>query len=121
MLPSRFFVRAERALGGADTGARDQRGPGEASGETLASVDMGNKAHGGSKPSMNAGSCLSNGSILDSQMWTQPLSPLLSSFPGLIPPPQWWMRGIRNASICMAEYLQRGSRVSAQPAPQKYW
>lgn len=67
MLHSRFFVRALRAFGGADTGARDRRGPGEASGGKLASVDIVNKAHGGGggggKPSVNAGSCLSNGSI----------------------------------------------------------
>lgn len=24
---------------------------------------------------------------------------------GLILPPQWWIRGIRNPSICMANYL----------------
>lgn len=37
-------------------------------------------------------------------------------FAALIPPPQWWIRGIRNASICMDNYLQKGCKVSAWPA-----
>lgn len=50
-----------------------------------------------------------------------PFKPPALLLAGLIPPPQWWMRGIKNPSICMANYLQRGSQVSAWPAFQKYW
>lgn len=46
------------------------------------------------------------------------LCPLLLA--GLIPPPQWWIRGIRNTSICMDNYLLRGCQVSGWPAFSKY-
>lgn len=50
-----------------------------------------------------------------------PFKPPALLLAGLIPPPQRWMRGIRNTSICMADYLQRESQVSACPAFWKYW
>lgn len=107
-----FFVRVYSVFNGLNMGVRDLCGHQESSGETIGNVDIVNKTHSSSKPSMNAGSCLSNSSIFAIKVrWTHPLSPLLSSSPGLIPPPQWWMRGIRNTSICMAKYLQKGSRV----------
>jgi len=34
-----------------------------------------------------------------------PFKPPALLLAGLIPPPQWWIRGIRNPSICMANYL----------------
>lgn len=34
-----------------------------------------------------------------------PFKPPALLLTGLIPPPQWWIRGIRNPSICMANYL----------------
>lgn len=34
----------------------------------------------------------------------------------LIPPPQWWIRGIRSTFICMDHYLQRACQVSDWPA-----
>lgn len=48
---------------GSHAGVHDLRGRRGSSGETLGNVDIVNKAQGGSKPSMNAGSCLSNSSI----------------------------------------------------------
>lgn len=48
---------------GLDMGLHELCGHQESSGETLGNVDFVNKTHSSSKPSMNAGSCLSNSSI----------------------------------------------------------